>query len=254
MNTKIVIVTVFLLAIVTGVSAQSTGGNERVQLLQPARTLKSVYAVDGQDNYLGMTFGDETSEIFGNVNSFSQLNENTTEICRQYIKRGGLLRGERVSQVECTPVESLNNRENKEINETGFESVQTSSELSLIQYRGNNTVYPPERIPDFFRAFDSQGKNLIIHLNDRGEMTNIFGNAGSLEELDENSLVACEYFIQLNIFDRDNPSETICFGYQGLQERVSNGSITYLPLEERETGPPVGPQNLSTNRSDNSSI
>lgn len=250
MKRKIILVALLLVA--AGVtSAQNNGGKETVQLLNSGKSLKSVYAVDSQDNFIGMIFGEESSQFFGNVDSFSELNVSTTEICRQYIRQGGLLRGERVSQVECMPLEPTENGENTEISETNSEISQASNGISRIQYMGNGTVNPPERIPDFFRAFDTQGRNLIIHLNDRGEMTNIFGNVGSLEELDQETLVACEYFIQLNIFDRDNPSETNCFGYQELQERIRNGSINYLPSERLEnTTPSVGPQNRS---SDNSS-
>jgi len=213
------------------------------------RQLESLYLVDDQDNYFGVLFEEEQGQLYGNVESINELNSDSTEVCKHYIKPGGLLRGERTSQIECvplntqqnttpqTPPNTTNTTENTSLN------TQTGKQVTDIQYKGNGTISPPEKIPDYFRATDNEGNVIQVIVNDRGEPTAVFGSTNSLEDFNKETTQACEYYIQLNPFG-DYSSQINCYDYQGLEQRIMNGSIPYLSLtgqvdsqaEDNQTG------------------
>lgn len=116
---KIIPLAVLLLFLGAGLAgAQET---ERIQLLDN-RYLNSIYAVDGQRNYIGFMFSEDETQLYGNTESFADLQRNSTEVCEQYVKRGGFLQGQQTSQIECNPLTT----ERPDENSTGV--VRTSGQ------------------------------------------------------------------------------------------------------------------------------
>lgn len=221
-----------LLLIGSGVAA-AVPDKKPANLLGDDRKLNSVYAHDQQGNYIGVLFEDEDqARMYGNVDSLDQLNRNSTQVCKQFIRQGGFLQGERVSQVRCHMLSQDMQQTGPipSINQTNVD--REESGITRVQYQGNNTFSPPQSIPDFFRAYDRKGNNINIVVDNKGRASRVYGTVGSIDALNRDSTVACEYYFQLNVFDRDNPSEINCFGYDELQQRIQNGSITYLPLNQ----------------------
>lgn len=231
MNKKITVAVTLLIAFAgLAVAVQNT---QEAQLFDGNRMLNSVYATDGEGNYIGIMFTDNESQIYSNIDSPSEFESDSIDICRQYIKEGGFLRGERTSEVECSPLTVQNQSMSDIMVSSNLQTNQDRIGAVLTQYQGNGTVSPPKQIPDLFRATDADRNSMVLIIDNRGEVYSIIGNINSVDDLDRESTRACEYYFQLNILDFDNPSEINCFGYSELQDRIRNGSITYLPLNDQ---------------------
>jgi hypothetical protein len=86
----------FLILGVTG-AAQETGESQlqlRDIFSNENTRLNAVYAVDQQDNFYGILFGEDQANFFGTVDSFEALQGENIEVCQHYLtRRGGFLGG-----------------------------------------------------------------------------------------------------------------------------------------------------------------
>ncbi len=123
------------------------------------------------------------------------------------------------------------------VNETNMTlQNQTMNETNLTE--GNQTNLTPqeerpEGFADLFYAYDADGNYLTLVINNQGQVTNVLGSVGSINELDQDSLIACEYFMQLErLGSFEDPTRQYCSGYEGLQNKVQQGMVPYLTIQD----------------------
>lgn len=213
--------TLLFVAGMTGTVAAQNQENTQVQPVQRFNIpgsdtrLNSIYAVDNQGEFFGIIFTGNRAQFFGTVDSWEQLNLDNARICRHYLTEvDGLLRdrGTR-SVVRCSQLQPQ------------------MADVEQPQQQQPPARAPQQTYPELFYAYDAEGRYIAMVINNRGEIASSFGNVDDLVELDPDSLMACEYFTNLNFLENpEEPSELECYGYQELRQKVEQGEIEYLRL------------------------
>ncbi len=229
---------------------QSQPQTQQVQANLGNTGLNAIYAYDDQGNFASILFTDDEARYFATQGGISELNQDSAQICFQYVETtqdgvlGGLFaEGDTESVVDCQELQMGNGTQGQQIppfmNQTQNETPEGFGEdLEENFTQENQTQQQQNMTPTMFYAYDDQGNYINLVLNDQGQISNVLGSVSSIDQLDQETMVACEYFLQQ---DGEN-SEVNCYNSQELQNRIQDGSITYLPLEENQTEQENGQQ------------
>ncbi len=210
------------------VAAQQADGN-----------LNSIYGFDDEGDMYVVLFGEDATYIYGTVESFAELDDETAQICQQFVEVEsewwGLGDERVITSSECQdmalaeppgepelpeeiPGDEMENNEMNEENQEPMQEQQEPQQQPDEEQQQEN--------PDFFYASDDEGNYMALVLDD-GQITMSVG-ADSIEQLDQDTLVACEYFLV------DLEPQEECYSYDELQDRIEQGEHQYLDEEEPE--------------------
>lgn len=221
---------IFILA--AGMMIGTTAAQSQTQPVQAElgnTGLNSIYAYDDQGNFASIIFTENESRYFGTSGGLSELDPSSSQICLQYVETsdGGFFgdlfnRGSSESVIECQDLTVGN--------ETQVQQVPPLMNQTQENQTQQNQTQQQSETPAAFYAYDEEGEYLNVILSDQGEINSVAGSVSSIDQLNQNSTVACEYFLQEN----ESSSEVNCYDGQELQNRMQNGSITYLPLDQTQ--------------------
>ena len=91
------------------------------------------------------------------------------------------------------------------------------------------------RTPDVFYASDSDGNYVTYLINNEGQVSNVFGSVQSIDQLNQETLTGCEYFLQLeDVLEARSPTQVDCYSYDEIQQRIGQGEMSYLEMNGLE--------------------
>lgn len=237
-----------LLAGVLLLIAVGMTGSVAAQQADEDERLNSIYAYDDAGDFYVVLFTEDATHTYGTVDSFAELDAETAEICQQWVEREeagwfGLLGEDRVvTSVECQDMETLDEvpdipqpeQPEPETPEEEMNDEEMMPEEEEMNEQDQMQQEEPmeQETADLFYAYDEQGEYMALEL-EQDQVVETFGTVEDIQQLDQETLVACEVFAQ--------QEEPECYSYDELQQQVEQGEIEYLELEpevEEEPAPP----------------
>ncbi len=218
--------------------ATATPHPEHIQQNQN-RQLNSIYAYDAQGNFFGILFNDSSATALRTIDSFDQLDSETSWICQHYLVQEGALfrglQGQPESEIQCfrLHLDAAQPQQNGEMNQTPLPPLLPGPNQTPNQTQAQQE--PQTGIATVFYAQDQQGDYIAMLIDNQNRIAGRTGSVTSLEQLDQDALLACEYLLQQNA--TGGATNVRCFDYEGLQSRIQNGSIQYLENQIQQGQP-----------------
>lgn len=269
MNKILIAATALLIMGAIGAAQQTNQQQTQDSQFQPGNVfenentrLNAVYAVDQEGDFYGLLFSNNQAYFFGTVDSFNALQGDNIEVCQHYLTQrrgflGDIFGNERtVSEVNCVPLQgniqgqvpvqprqnqpnqsNLDRQSGQGLFQQQNQTQQPGQGLFQTQNQSNQTQQQRQmEYPDIFYAYDADGDYITYVINNQGEISNVVGSVQDINQLNQDSLIGCEYFFQAGaIAQAQDPSEINCYGYEELQNMSQQGQIPYLDLDMQQT-------------------